>query len=229
MKQIESDILYSKVTIQIPNVPSTYEEADKLMGETGGALAGWQADCLARNFLPRLYAAVAKLLNSKGFEHAVVKTVTETKKDADGTETSVDKSIYESDIKFIGRVFTSSPDTSDDPDAITMAWITRALNDKAKELPFYAEGDRSGSGKIGASYLEAANSIASGGDAAVDKAVSKIEANVPGYVVERDGNGRPTVEGIARGIVALDKKLKADALKARENLLGAEDEATAEE
>lgn len=217
---IESDILYSTITIQIPDIPSNYDEADKLMGATGAALKGWQADCLARNFLPRLYAAVAKVLEDRGDKAIVVKTINETKK-VDGVDKEVPKDVYETDIKHVGRIYKKS-------DAAGKEQIAALLQTTAKSIPFYAAGDRSDSGKIAEQFLNAAKATFAKGETKVLAIVSAIETNTPGYKVQTDSAGNYTEETVARGIAAMDRHLVAKARAQRAELLQTTEEDSGE-
>lgn len=209
-KLLDISTLYSTVDVQV-EVPSTYEEADKLLGETGGALDGFIADCSARNFLPRLYKAVAAELEKTGFPAAKVGSKKTTKKDAEGKETESETDVYETDIKHVGRVYTEG-------DEELKKTITALLQTTAKTIPFYAAGDRSGSGKISEQNMTAASDLIEAGNAA--QAIEVIETNTPNYKVQVDEAGVPTAEALARGIAAMNKHLVAEAARKSKGLLG---------
>lgn len=193
----EIDALYGNITIT-KDVPSTYEEAESLIGEAGGLLKGWLADTIARNYLPRVYDAVSAEIEPN-FPVAVVGQ--EEKKD--GTKTDV----KETAIKHVGRYFESLPD-----DEAKKAFAA-SFNSTAVSLPLYAKGERGGGGgRVAEWAIEAANQkfAASQQNATADA----IETKTSGAVkVARDADGNPTVDSLARGIAALAKWIEQQSKK----------------
>lgn len=209
-KLLDISVLYNTADVQV-SVPSTYEEADTLLGETGGALDGFIADCSARNFLPRLYKAVAAKLEATGFPAKVVANKVTKTKDTEGKDSEKTVDVYETDIKHVGRIYT-------DGDEDQKKEIVELLQTTAKTIPFYAAGDRSGTGKVAQKYIDRANELIEGGMAA--EAITMIESETPNYKVGVDGDGVPTAEGLARGIAAMDKHLQAQAARTTLSKLG---------
>lgn len=189
-KTIEISVLYSNFDVNV-NVPSTYEEGDALVGETGGVLDGFISDCSARNFLPRLYAAVSKELVTAGHSKKVTGK-SEPKKD--GTTSD----ILESNIVHIGRIHTEGDDA-------LKTLIGERLQAVASSIPFYSAAERAagGGGKISQGAQDAANEFFSQGDDVVESKVQLIEGMVPAYKVARDAQNAVTPESLARGIQAL--------------------------
>lgn len=204
-KQIEVSVLYDTTDVLV-NVPSTYEEGDALVGEVGGVLDGFIADCTARNFLPRLYKTVAKQMQDAGHKKAVTGKTTPSK------EGGTVNDIYETDIKFLGRIVEE--DETLKPDVIAK------LNSTASSIPFWEKGERTGGGKISTVSQELANKVFSAGPDKVEAAATAIESRVPGLVVGRDSNGAVTPEGLARAIHAMNKHVEAEAKREAAGLLG---------
>lgn len=205
-KPREIDVLYGNFTVEA-SVPSTYEEGDALVGEVGGVLDGFIADCAARNFLPRLYKNVSAQLVTKGHK----KTKTGETKKKDGTVVDV----LESDISHIGRVH-------DEGDETVKESIGMLLISTASSIPFYKAGERTGGGgKVSQSALDASNNAFAEGEEKVEQIASVIEEQVPSFKVARDAENNITPEALARGIQALDKRLRTVAVQQRMQLLGA--------
>ncbi len=190
-------VLYDTFDI-IKSVPSTYDEGDKLVGEIGGLLDGWLSDCIARNFLRRLYRDVSAKLVEKGWPRAVIKTEKRAGKD--------DINIYESHIVHIGRIHDESKETE------FKAYIGKLLQETATTIPLYEAGDRqSTGGRINQGSIDAANEFFAQGDEQVEKTATLIEAMVPGYKIGRDEQLAVTPETLARGIQALEKHIEKEA------------------
>lgn len=185
----EISALYDNVTLR-KDVPSTYAEAEAVIGEAGGLLQGWLGDTIARNFLPRLYSAASKELEANGFKAVIVKTEPPAKEGEKG------KDIYETSIKHCGRYWEQASEEE------RKAFAER-LQTLASDLPIWAAGDRSGTGKIPEWATETANSLLAAGD--VSHVVEEIEASVPGYKVSKESDGTVTGEALARGLAALAK------------------------
>lgn len=206
MKQIESSILYGRVTIH-PSVPTTVEEIDKLVGEPNAAVDGFNSDCSARNFLPRLYSKVSNELASRFPVKASGKTAKITKKVKDPTtgaetETTEEKPVNESDIKHVGRVWEEN-----ESERANITSLLQKYSNGADAIPFYAESERGG-GKISDKLITAANELSASPEKA-KLVASKIEATVPGYVVEVDAEtGNPTAAGLARGMSAVQRHIQ---------------------
>lgn len=198
-KTIEIDVLYGSFTIS-KEVPATYDEADTLLGETGGALDGFIADCTARNFLPRLYREVSKKLVELG--HAREQTGEGPAK-KDGTKNPV----FETHIAHVERVRAAGDDA-------LKATIGTMLTDTAAAIPYYEKGERTGfGGKVAQSALDGANRLFAQGDDKVEETIKAIEAHVPGYKVARDADQQATPESLARGISAFIKHTQEAAKK----------------
>jgi hypothetical protein len=190
MKERETDVLYGNVTVTHP-VPSNYEEGDKMVGITGGVLDGFNSDCVARNFLPRLYRETAKSF------------IERFPKKNNGTD---DKPVVPTDIAYLGQLWDEHKDLRRE--------IESTLMKKAREVPFYQSIQTSGGGKISQAAIDAANKfIAEGREV---KSAEYIEDNVPGYTVQRGPDGKPTLEGLARGVQALQRHLKNIAIRQAE-------------
>lgn len=182
----EISALYDNVTLQ-KEVPSTYAEAEAVIGEAGGLLSGWLADTIARNFLPRVYNVISKEIESK-FPAAVVKTEGEGEKKKD---------IYESSIKHVGRYWESLDDDGKKE-------LTARFQSVATELPIWAAGDRSGTGKVPEWATEAANQVLASGNDAAEDVLSQIEADMPaGTKFPRESDGTVTPDVLARAMAAL--------------------------
>ncbi len=198
MKTRETDVLYDNVTIT-HQVPASYEEGDRAVGEIGGVLHGFIADNVARNLLPRLYRAVSRKLVEQGFPK-------ETKKEGENT-------ITETDIKHCARVY-------DDNKAMKPV-IEELLQTTANEIPFHEKTERAtGFGRIAVGAQNGANNYFAQGAEAVERAVTAIETLVSGYKIQRDSNGVVLPEGLARGIMAVNKKISDDAKRQANALLG---------
>lgn len=206
-KQQEISVLYGKFDI-LKEVPATYAEIDSLVGEPDAGLGGWLADTSARNFLPRLYEAVAVKLTEMGYPHKQIGVRKATK------EGGADSPIYETDIVHVDRVHTEGDDE-------LKAKIGTLINDVNASLPFWSKraGGGGGTGRITNDALEGANTSFSKGPDFVEKVVAKIENQVPGYTVIRDASGSPTPESLARALMAWDKVLVENAKKERADAL----------
>lgn len=206
-KQQEISVLYGKFDI-LKEVPATYAEIDALVGEADAGLGGWLADTSARNFLPRLYEAVAVKLTEMGHPHKQIGTRKAAK------EGGADSPIYETDIVHVDRVHT-------DGDDALKATIGTLINDANASLPFWSKraGGGGGAGRISTDALEGANSFFAKGPDTVEKVAAHIEGFVPGYTVLRDSSGSPTPESLARAIMAMNRKIEDDAKKASANAL----------
>lgn len=209
MKSIDIGVLYDTVTIQ-KEVPTTNVEVDKMVGETDAAVEGWRADCTARNFLPRLYSAVAEAFikahpEITDVKHQVTKSVPKT--NADGTP-SLNNGVpsttdtYESDIRLLKRHSEASPAFRDE--------IKNLLQTTAPTLPYYDERS-GGSGKLAQMFLDASNTEFQKGKAHVENLATAIESNVPNYKVQRNDAGEVEPEHLARGMAALNKHLTEQA------------------
>lgn len=210
------DVLYGSVEVEV-QVPANYDEADAAIGETGGALKGFISDCSARNFLPRLYKGVAAVLEAEGEAkpetHSHLKAIKtgskNTKKVVDGKETTVSTDTYETDIVHIGRVYEKGDDE-------IKSRIAQLLMSTANSIPFYSARDGTGSGAIAEKFTEAANKVFAAGPEKVGEVVSKVEELLvtKAYKITRDAEGAPTIEGLARGLYMLEKKMVEDAKRA---------------
>lgn len=185
MQNREIAALYDNVTLIVP-VPTTYAEAEDIIGEAGGLLSGWLADTIARNYLPRVYNAASKEIETS-FPCLVVKTEGEGDKKKD---------VYETSIKHCGRYW----ETLDDDGKKAFAARVQEI---ALTLPIWAKGDRSQSGAIPDWASEAANAQLANGNA--EAVAEKIEATQPGAKVLRDADGQVTVDGLARAIAGFAK------------------------
>ncbi len=88
--------------------------------------------------------------------------------------------------------------------------------------PLFVKGERSGAtGKVSEAALTAANGFFAEGESKVEAVAEYIESKVPGYKIGRDADGSATAESLARGIMALNKKIAKDAAEAAKAQLGA--------
>ena len=187
----ETDILYGNITVE-HEVPSDYSEDDlRKFGLTMvDVLDGFIADCVARNFLPRLYRGISRTLARNGQPK---KVISEEDK----------KVIYESDIVHFGRVWSNEKGSKE--------YLIELAQKTASSTPFFSTVERGGGGKISQRALDAANKWLADG-VEKDKA-DMIEAMLAGYKVPRDAEGNLTPEGLARGIQAFTKFIENTSLQ----------------
>lgn len=203
MQNTEIDYLDGEFTVQ-ESEPSTIAELTELIGETA-VVDETTSNLRYRNKYPRVYKLVSKEVSALGF----ARPVKETKTLKDGTI----KEIHVSEMDHI-RAFLKA-------DEAHRSILQELFTKTAQAEVLYVKGERTGNGgKVSQAATDAANGLIAKGDDAVEAAVSKIEESVPGYKVGRDGDNAVTPESLARGIMALQKKLTQDALKASTALLG---------
>lgn len=205
MKQVPIDVLYGKFEA-VFQVPSTVEESDNLLGETGATLDGSNDNVVYRNTLPRFYGAIADALIASGHK----KNITGQTKPKKADEKP--KDILEGDIPFIDRVHTEGDDE-------LKKQIGELVSQHSATTPFYVEGQRGGGGKVSQGALDAANRFFAEGDVKVEAVIEHIESTIPGYKVAKDASGAATPESLARAIQALGKHAEVQAKKATANAL----------
>lgn len=194
----EIDYLDGEFSIQ-ESAPSTIAECVAIIGEEA-VVSETTSNLRYRNKYPRVYRKVSEeVVKEHGFERAVK----EVKKNKDGT----DRKILVSEMDHLRAFLKADPETNR---PILLDAFTRI----AQSEPLYVKGERSGGGgKVSQAALDSANAIIAAGDDKIEAVISKIEEIVTGYKVGRDSDGNATPESIARGIMALNKKLTQDALK----------------
>jgi hypothetical protein len=204
-KQVEVPYLNGKFKVQ-ENEPNTLEELKALGFTEDEVVEGCVDDLRYRNKYPRVYGAVSKRLVESGFARAVK----EQKENKDGTK----KDILESTMDHIRRAVTEGDREEE---------VGKLFAEVAPDAPIYApgEGRRGGGGKVSKEALEQANGFFAAGEEKVTAIADYIESSVPGYKVGRDGDDNATPESLARGIMALQKHLEAQAKKATANALAA--------
>ena len=187
----ETDILYGNITVT-HNVPAQCVEDDlRTFGlSLGDVLDGFIADCVARNFLPRLYRGISKTLVSEGHPKKVISEMDK-------------KVIYESDIVHIGRIWSNGKGLQKQ--------ITALAQEQASTIPFFSSLDRGGSGRISQRALDAANKWFA--DGVETTKAEMIEGMIAGYKVQRDPDGNLTPEGLARGIQAFTRFIEKTSLQ----------------
>ncbi len=156
-----------------------------------------------RNKHPRVYTKVSDEV-AKTFPKVVVKE--EVRKDK-----SVRK-VYESEIDHLRRYEKEQGTKAKEHNS-------KLFNSIAPSEPLYIEGQR-GAGKVSEKAVETANLFFAQGDDIVEEKVKFIEAYIPNYHVERDGDGNVTVEGLARGVQALNRYAVKQAQKQVIGVLG---------
>lgn len=221
MKPVEIDYLDGKFTVN-SQMPSTLAEMLPLLGTEEAVIDEVTDNLLYRNKYPRVYRAVsAELASAHSFPRAVI----DTKKAKDGTL----RNIHESVNDHIRAALTGRRDDPEDKTKVTSPGLTdaqtilQALFDKldASE-PLFVKGERSGAtGKVSEAALTAATAFIGEGDAKVEAVIEYIESKVPGYKIGKDSDGAATAESLARGIMALNKKIAKDAAEAAKAQLGA--------
>lgn len=144
-----------------------------------------------RNKNPRVYKKISTEIQPN-FPRAIKRE----EKRKDGTT----RRVLESHIDHIRRFYQQSKTEC------------HAIFEKiAPEEPIYVKGERTGTGRISAKAIESANIFIAQGEEVAEEKVAFIEMLVPNYRVERDTDGSVTVEGLARGIQALNRFLEKQA------------------
>lgn len=213
MKQTDITLLDEEYEVQV-QLPDSVEEIDALIGP-GGTVEEARSNLLYRNWYPRVYSAVSAHITNGTFAFKKAPAVDKAgnpvppRKLKDGTE----KPVLESDIDHLRRFSKMSDENKE-----LLGVVFREI---APTQLLYAKGDRSGGvGKVSQAALDSANGMIAGGVENVESKVEIIESRIPGYKVGRDGDGAVTAESLARAIMALEKKLLADAKKAAASVLG---------
>lgn len=193
---IQTDIEYLDGEIEVPeNEESTLPELLALLGSEAAIIDEVTSNLRYRNKYPRVYKKASKELESE-FPRAVK----DEKKQKDGTI----KKVLVSETDHLRAVFKQDPER-----------VRAVVTKYAQSEPLYVKGERTGGGgKISQQALEAANGFFAEGDDVVERNIGIIEATVPSYKVARDGDGNPTPESVARGIMALNKHLLKQAQQA---------------
>lgn len=203
------DVLYGRFAVQL-NKPATVEEFDNSVGEAGAALESGISDVFYRNTLPRLYKEVVAKLGIAKKQAVDAKGQPITRKTGKG-EAEKDVEVKESDIVAIDRAIREGDVTEDD--------ARSAFESAADAIAFYVKG-AGGGGKISEAALTSANGIIAQGEENIEEKVGIIESRVPGYKVNRDNDGAVSAEALARGIMALQKHLQAEAARNAKQALG---------
>lgn len=208
--------------------PGNFGEISALIGEDA-AVEEAVDNLRYRNKYPRVYRKVsAALVSELGFARI-----------ATSQKTMADKSIkdiLESENDHLraylnGRksgdiVITEAP-SQEEVDGQPSEYETRkaALLDLfttiATAEPLYVKGERTGGGgKISKDAQDNANALFAKGTDTVEKAASAIESRVGGgFKVGRDAEGNILPETLARGIMALNRAIEAEAKKASAGVL----------
>ena len=146
-----------------------------MIGEVGGTLENAINDIVARNFLPRLYAEVAKQFLGE---------FPKSKKEL-------------TNIAYVGELWDNHKELRKQ--------INEAFQVAKESVPFYSSPERGGGGKISQAAMDGANKYFAGGK---QESVAKFIEEQCGYVAQRDEDNAVTIEGLARGIQALERHLK---------------------
>lgn len=215
MKNTEIDYLDGEFQVQ-ENEPDTLAELTAEFGEQM-IVDETTSNLRYRNKYPRVYRKVSEAVVAAGFPKAIVST----KKLKDGTERKVHESENDHLRAFLnGRKDDAGTITEPAPDG-SREKLQELFNSVATSEPLYVKGERtaSGGGKVSQAALDSANGFFAKGDDAVETTISKIEELVPGYKIGRDAEGNPTVESVARGIMALNRHLAKQAAAQAASLL----------
>lgn len=196
-------------------VPSSVEDFDNAIGETGAALEEATDNVIYRHTLPRLYREVSKkLTESRSFPKAQA-----TNKDGTPairtTKSKGDVPIMEADTAHLSRFYETGTDEQ-------KAELVGLLQSEASALSFYDKSAPSaarGPAKVSKGSLDAANGYVAAGPEKVEKVVGFIETAVPGYKVLRDEDGSVSAESLGRAIDALGKHEQQKAKAARDAAL----------
>lgn len=230
MKTDDIKYLDGKFTVQ-EQVPTTYVEIQAILGTEENVVEEAADNVRYRNKYPRVYSAVSEeLAKSHGFPKAVVRTkLLADKKTVRNVHESDNDHIraFLNGRKAVAEVLDADGTTVKTPavaevvpapDAETT--LTALFQKHATAEPLFTESERAGgTGKIGKEAMDSANAFFAAGDATVAKVVAKIEAVVSGYKVDTDADSQPTPEGLARGIMRLNKQLLDEQKKASAKLL----------
>lgn len=222
MKSADIKYLDGKITVQ-EQEPSTIVELTALIGEEG-IVDETVSNLRYRGKYPRVYSAVsADLVKTHAFPKLVVKTKTL----ADGKSI---RHIHESENDHI-RAFLGgrkavpavlNPDGTEKTPAVAEtvpapdaeATLQALFTTHGNAEPLYTESERQGgTGKISKDAMDSANAFFAKGEETVSKVVAKIESLVSGYKIDVDADGQPTPEGVARGIMRLNKQIEQNAKK----------------
>lgn len=194
-------------------VPSSVEDFDNTIGESGAALDEANDNIIYRHTAPRLYGKVSDALANTAGSFKFPK---EQAKNKDGTpavrttKAKGDVPIMEADMAHLSRYYETGDDTA-------KAALLVLLQSTASSLPFYDKttAPARGPAKVSKGSLDAANGFVAKGADSVEAVITKIEGYVPGYKVSRDEDGSVTAESLGRAIDALGKfqqqKAKAEA------------------
>lgn len=205
--------LFDSVDVEFP-VPSSYEEFDNALGETGAALDEGITNTILRHTAPRFYDALSAKLALPSGPYNFPKKQAEND---DGTpmvrvtKTKGDVPVMERSTAHLARYVESADDA-------TRGAFFADAQEIAKAFPFFDKSAPSaarGAGKVSKANLDAANGMIAAGSDRVEKVVAFIESTVPGYKVTREEDESVSAESLGRAIAALDRHEKAKALAAR--------------
>lgn len=163
-------------------------------------------DIRYRNKYPRVYKKVSAKLVELGFARAIK----ETKTLKDGTI----RNVLISEMDHL-RAFIAP---ENDADGKNKEMLASLFSEIATAEPLYVKGERvGGQGRISQAAITSANLILANGKE--EDAVEKIETLIGKGRVLRDTDGNVTAESLARGIMAWEKQIIANAKK-QNTLLG---------
>lgn len=202
------------------NVPTTVEDMKAIGIGEQDVVDSAVDDLTYRNKLPRVYKSASKALAGAGFARVAI----DQRKRKDGTLIDVVENPMDHLRAYLtGRkgettksgfvlAETPAPDEAEHATRKTQLgeWIQKAMTDE----PLFVQGERSGSvGKVSTAFMEQANNYIAKGEDKVEKVAAAIEAEVEGYTVGRDADGKITPESLGRALTVFgnDAKKKAEA------------------